>query len=109
MFDSYVFTTIMFLDYGKDSANNPTRAMSTPTAWPATGATRSRTRCPTKLFLARVPKNAVQDSGSWEFYAGDLAGGAKWTKQIKSKQPVLQDDRRIYKGGVTVELMRRCC
>lgn len=36
MFKDYVFTTIMFLDYGKDNGNSRT-AMSTPMASITTG------------------------------------------------------------------------
>ncbi|HET7081632.1 MAG TPA: DUF4185 domain-containing protein [Chloroflexia bacterium] len=98
MFDQYLFTTIMFLDYGKDGANNTfdtyVYAYGLDNNW--RDSFSDTVPDPTKLFLARVPKDGIQDRQRWEFYAGDLAGQAKWTADIKARQPVLQDDRRVY-------------
>lgn len=102
MFDEYQFTTIMFLDYDKDGQNNTfdnyVYTYGLDHNWRDSFV--NSVPDPTKLYLARVPKDRVQDRNSWEFYAGDLNGTAKWTKQIKSKQPVLQDDRRIYMNAM---------
>lgn len=98
MFDHYVFTTILFLDYGKDSADNTfdnyVYAYGLDNNW--RDSFSNSVPDPTKLFLARVPKDSIQDRQRWEFYAGDLNGNATWTTDIRSKQPVLQDDRRVY-------------
>jgi hypothetical protein len=98
MFDDYVFTTIMFLDYGKDSENNPTEeyvyAYGMDYNW--RDSFIDTVEDPTNLYLARVPKTSIQDRSTWEFYTGDLNGNAKWSKNIKSRKPVLQDERRVY-------------
>lgn len=98
MFDNYLFTTIMFLDYGKDGANNTfdsyVYAYGLDNNW--RDSFSDTVPDPTTLYLARVPKDSVQDRGKWEFYSSDLNGDAKWTTDIKARQPVLQDDRRVY-------------
>lgn len=100
MFKDHVFTTIMFLDYGKDGANNTfddyMYAYGMDHNW--RDSFNDVVTDPTKLFLARMPKDRIQDSSAWEYYAGDLNGKAKWTDpgDIAGRQPVLQDDRRVY-------------
>ncbi len=98
MFDHYLFTTIMFLDYGKDSANNTfdgyVYAYGLDNNW--RDSFSDTVPDPTKLYLARVPRDSIQDRQRWEFYSGDLDGKVNWTTDIKAKQPALQDDRRVY-------------
>ncbi|KAF0817530.1 MULTISPECIES: hypothetical protein [unclassified Cytobacillus] len=97
MFDDYVFTTIMFLDYGKDSENNSdgyVYAYGLDYNW--RDSFIDTVEDPTNLYLARVPKTKIQDRSAWEFYAGDLNGNPKWKKNIKQRKPVLQDERRVY-------------
>ncbi|MGI8587388.1 MAG: DUF4185 domain-containing protein [Chloroflexia bacterium] len=98
MFDHYLFTTIMFLDYGKDGANNTfdsyVYAYGLDNNW--RDSFSDTVTDPTKLYLARVPKDGIQDRGRWEFYSGDLGGKAAWTTNIQEKQSVLEDDRRVY-------------
>lgn len=97
MFDNYLFTTIMFLDYGKDSENNTdgyVYAYGLDYNW--RDSFIDTVPDPTGLYLARVPKDKVQDRSAWEFYSGDLNGKVKWTKNIKQKKPVLKDERRVY-------------
>ncbi|MFP5115369.1 hypothetical protein ACSU64_23750 [Bacillaceae bacterium C204] len=97
MFDDYIFTTIMFLDYGKDSGNNSdgyVYAYGLDYNW--RDSFIDTVPDPTGLYLARVPKTSIQDRSTWEFYSGDLKGEEKWTKNIKQKKPVLQDERRVY-------------
>lgn len=107
MFDEYQFTTIMFLDYGKDSQNNTfdqyVYAYGLDYNW--RDSFSGTVTDPTNLYLARVPKDKVQDRRSWEFYAGDRNGQAKWTGQITSKQPVLQEGRRIYSETLSAEAL----
>lgn len=98
MFDDYIFTTIMFLDYGKDSENNPSDeyvyAYGLDYNW--RDSFIDSVPDPTKLYLARVPKTSIQDRSTWEFYSGNLDGEEKWNKNIKQRKPVLQDDRKVY-------------
>jgi hypothetical protein len=98
MFDNHVFTTIMFLDYGKDSENNIfdeyVYAYGLDNNW--RDSFIDSVPDPTKLYLARVPKDRIQDRSAWEFFVGDLDGNEKWSKHIKHREPVLQDDRRVY-------------
>ncbi|MGG1675649.1 hypothetical protein ACIFOT_07840 [Neobacillus sp. NRS-1170] len=102
MFDDYIFTTIMFLDYGKDSENNSdgyVYAYGLDYNW--RDSFIDSVPDPTGLYLARVPKDSIQDRSKWEFYSGDLKGEAKWTKNIKQKKPVLQDERRVYSNTLS--------
>nr|AYQ73474.1 DUF4185 domain-containing protein [Cohnella candidum] len=105
MFKDHVFTTVMFLDYGKDGANNTfddyVYAYGMDYNW--RDSFNDKVTDPTKLYLARMPKDKIQDVSAWEFYAGNLKGKAKWTKagDIASRKPVLQDDRRVYTDRLT--------
>jgi hypothetical protein len=100
MFSDYQFTTIMFLDYGKDSGDNLfddyVYAYGLDYNW--RDSFNDVVEDPTKLYLARMPKDAVQDRSRWEFYTGDLNGKASWSVpgDINARQPVLQDERRVY-------------
>jgi hypothetical protein len=100
MFDDYVFTTIMFLDYGRDGVDNTfdeyLYAYGLDHNW--RDSFSDTVPDPTELFLARVPKDGVQDRSRWEFYTGDLAGRASWSApgDIDARQPVLVDERRLY-------------
>ncbi|ATB32768.1 DUF4185 domain-containing protein [Melittangium boletus] len=98
MFGDYVFTTIMFLDYGKNNAwntfDNYVYAYGLDFNW--RDSFDNSVSDPTKLYLARVPKTSILNRATWEFYKGDLNGNASWTPDIAQRKPVLQDDRRIY-------------
>nr|WP_144923435.1 DUF4185 domain-containing protein [Paenibacillus bovis] len=100
MFDNYVFTTVMFLDYGKDGENNTfddyVYAYGLDNNW--RDSFSDTVEDPTKLYLARMPKDGIQDVSKWEFYTGDLDGNAQWSEPgtIEDRKPVLQDDRRVY-------------
>lgn len=101
MFKDHLFTTIMFLDYGKDGANNTfddyVYAYGMDQNW--RDSFNDVVPDPTKLYLARMPKDKIQDASAWEYYAGDLNGTEKWTApgDIDGRKPVLEDDRRVYK------------
>src|SRR5437588_323470 len=90
MFPNSAFTTIFFLDYGKNYANaidGYVYAYGLDSNW----------RAQQELFLARVPNTQVQTRSSWQFYTGsDGSGNPTWSSDIKAKAPVLEDDRRIY-------------
>ena len=88
--EAYKFTTIFFLDYGKDSANaidGYVYAYGLDNNW----------RSQETMFLGRVPADKVQARKAWEFYAGTNVDGAPvWTTDITQKMPVLTDTRLLY-------------
>ena len=98
MFGNSVFTTIMFLDYGKNNAWNTfdsyVYAYGLDYNW--RDSFDGTVPDPTQLFLARVPKASIMNRAAWEFYTGDLHGNPAWSSDIHLRKPVLQDDRRIY-------------
>ena len=100
MFDDYVFTTVMFLDYGKDGENNTSDdyvyAYGLDNNW--RDSFSDTVPDPTRLYLARLPKDSVQNVDTWEFYVGDLEGEAEWSEpgKIEDRKPVLHDERRVY-------------
>lgn len=98
MFDDYQFTTVMFLDYGKGGADNTfdeyIYAYGLDNNW--RDSFTDTVEDPTQLYLARMPRDGIQDLATWEFYSGDLAGNAQWTTNMRARKPVLQDDRRVY-------------
>ncbi|GAA3850825.1 DUF4185 domain-containing protein [Streptomyces sedi] len=98
MFGDGVFTTVMFLDYGKDYANAPddyVYAYGLDHNW--RDSFNDRVPDPVDLYLGRVPKDAVTDRGAWEFVSGtDDSGEPTWSADIADRSPVLHDDRHIY-------------
>ena len=98
MFAGHVFTTIWFVDYGKNSehaTDGYVYAYGLDGNWRA--SFRDRVPDPTRLFLARVPKADLQKRSAWQFYAGSDAGGRPaWSGDIGKKAPVLEDGRRVY-------------
>ncbi|GAA3191535.1 hypothetical protein GCM10010451_46770 [Streptomyces virens] len=98
MFSDEKFTTVMFLDHGKDNANSPdgyVYAYGLDHNW---RDTFDPDPDPVDLYLARVPATSIQDRSTWQFYAGDSGGTARWTSSIDLRVPVLHDDRRIYRN-----------
>jgi hypothetical protein len=106
MFNNYKFTTLMFLDYGKNYENaidqyvyvygldNNWRDSFTHTV-----------PDPVDLYLARVPRTSVQDRSAWEFFAGlDDQGNPRWSTNIKDKSTVLHDERRVYSKLTSTEV-----
>lgn len=85
-----LFTTIFFLDYGKNSSNaidGYIYAYGLDNNW----------RSQQTLYLARVPASSIQTRSSWQFYIGSDAGGNPlWTSDITQKKPVLLDTRLLY-------------
>ena len=87
---AYKFTTIFFLDFGRNSNYAPAAyiyAYGLDNNWRAQKA----------LYLARVPKDGVQTHSAWRFYAGlDNSGNPVWSGDVTAKAPVLTDDRLLY-------------
>jgi uncharacterized protein DUF4185 len=87
---AYKFTTIFFLDYGKNSRNaidGYVYAYGLDNNW----------RSQQALYLARVPDGSIQTRAAWEFYTGaDAAGEPRWSRNILEKAAVLRDDRLLY-------------
>jgi hypothetical protein len=98
MFSDGIFTTIMFLDYGKGYANASdgyVYAYGLDHNW--RDSYSNTVDDPQDVYLARVPRNSVQDRASWQFYSGTGADGAPtWSSDIARRRAVLHDDRRLY-------------
>lgn len=104
MFTDYRFTTIFFLDYGKSYEN--VRVLSSDQAeyvyayglahnWRA--SFNDAVPDPTNLYLARVPKQSIQNRSEWEFFAGTTTDGQPtWHSDSAQREPVLHEERRIY-------------
>lgn len=88
--DAYKFTTIFFLDYGRDSIHAPddyVYAYGLDNNWREQKA----------LYLARIPRQTIQLRSAWQFYTGlDAHSRPRWSADISAKAPVLTDDRLLY-------------
>jgi hypothetical protein len=91
MFGDSAFTTLMFLDFGRDNSGaigGYVHAYGIDHNWRFS----ERVPDPTMLHLGRVPADRVQDRAAWEFFTGvDLSGSAIWSRDIRMRQPVLED------------------
>lgn len=98
MFSGGVFTTIMFLDYGKDYANQTdgyVYAYGIDHNW--RDSFSNVVPDPVDLYLARVPSGSVQNRAMWQFSAGlNTSGTPIWSTNIAARVPVLNDDHRVY-------------
>ena len=98
MFDNHVFTTIWFADFGKDSAwatDKYVYAYGLDNNW--RDSFDDSVPDPQDVFLARVPKDKIQDRKAWTFYTGtDSKGQPKWSGSVGDRYPVLHDGRRLY-------------
>lgn len=85
-----LFTTIFFLDYGKNSANAIDQyvyAYGLDNNW----------RSQQQMYLGRVLAGSIQTRSAWQFFAGtDSSGVPLWTSDITQKKPVLTDTRLLY-------------
>lgn len=103
MFDDGVFTTVMFLDYGKDYQHAPdgyVYAYGLDHNW--RDSFNDRVPDPVDLYLARVPRESVMDRAAWEFVSGlDASGEPTWSGDIADRSPVLHDDRHVYQDVYT--------
>ncbi|GAA4853441.1 hypothetical protein GCM10025787_41520 [Saccharopolyspora rosea] len=104
MFSDHVFTTIMFLDFGRSQENARVLGPEDAGFAYAYGLDHNWRQSysgtvpsPTALHLARVPRAAVQDRSAWRFYAGTGPDGApRWSPAVEDRVPVLRDERRLY-------------
>ena len=107
MFADHKFTTVMFLDYGKDNVNSPdgyVYAYGLDENWRDSFDPGPD---PYDVYLARVPKASIQDRATWQFYAGaDAAGAPRWAADINQRVAALHDDRRIYQNVGTANRPR---
>ena len=98
MFSDYVFTTVMFLDYGKNSENCPddyVYAYGMDYNW--RDSFTNQVIDPVDLYLARVPQAHVMDRTRWEFVTGTGTDGQPgWSGDITQRRAVLHDDRKVY-------------
>ncbi|WP_345962023.1 FG-GAP-like repeat-containing protein [Streptomyces sp. BRB040] len=103
MFGGGVFTTVMFLDYGKNYANAPddyVYAYGLDHNW--RDSFDDSVPDPVDLYLARVHKNSVMDENAWQYASGtDASGNPVWSADIARRQPVLHDDRHVYQDVFT--------
>jgi hypothetical protein len=83
------FTTIFFLDFGKNSRyaiDGYVYAYGLDTNW----------RKQQALYLARVPHKRVLNRASWQFYTGMRANRPAWSSDITRKAAVLTDTTIRY-------------
>ncbi|MFF4796580.1 FG-GAP-like repeat-containing protein [Streptomyces sp. NPDC001276] len=103
MFGGGVFTTVMFLDYGKNYANAPddyVYAYGLDHNW--RDSFDNTVPDPVDLYLARVHKNSVMDENAWQYMSGtDASGNPVWSTDISRRKPALHDDRRVYQNVLT--------
>lgn len=96
MFSDYVMTTLMFLDFGKDSENaidEYVYAYGIDNNWRFT----SKRLSPTKLWLARMPKAKVMDRSAWTYFAGTNDDGSpRFDAELANRKPVLEDATKLY-------------
>lgn len=104
MFTDGVFTTIFFLDFGRNG--RAAQAALGPQAagyvyaygmdgnW--RGSFSGAVADPVDLYLARAPKDAVQQRSRWEFFAGTNGEGPVWSPRLTERRSVLHDTRRQY-------------
>ncbi|MGH3505245.1 MAG: DUF4185 domain-containing protein [Nocardioidaceae bacterium] len=105
MFTDYRFTTVFFVDFGKDSEHavsalgpqDGSYVYAYGMDWSWRASNTGTVPDPTALFLARVRPHSVQDRSKWRFYTGtDHRGRPGWSSRIEDKAPVLADPLRRY-------------
>ncbi|GAA1588187.1 MULTISPECIES: DUF4185 domain-containing protein [Kribbella] len=92
MFSNHEFTTIWFADFGRGGASAPDGYVY---AYGLDGNWRDSfddtVADPQSVFLARVPRDEVQNRSAWKFYTG-----SGWSAKLADRKPVLTDTRRLY-------------
>ncbi|MDP8223198.1 MAG: DUF4185 domain-containing protein [Candidatus Lernaella stagnicola] len=90
MFHDHVFTTGMFLDYGRCNQyamDEYVYVYGLDYNWRYSEGYRS-----TKMYLARVLADRIPERDQWEFFTGLDGGQPTWSYDIEQKAPVLQDE-----------------
>jgi Domain of unknown function (DUF4185) len=104
LFTHWTFTTIWFLDFGRDSIEAE-RALGQADggylyAYGLDGNWRDSysgtVPSPVSVYLARVAPASVQDRSAWQFFTG-LSGGRPAWGPMAARVPVLTDTRRLYR------------
>ncbi|MGI8870188.1 MAG: DUF4185 domain-containing protein [Mycobacteriales bacterium] len=104
MFPNSRFSTLFFLDFGRNH-ENARRALGARDGdyvyaygldWNWRDSYGDVVQDPTRMYLGRVPRTAIQDRARWEFFAGADRGRPRWDSDIIAKVPVLDDPRREY-------------
>lgn len=86
---SYLFTTVFFLDFGKNYANAIDQyvyAYGLDNNW----------RDQTSVYLARVPRTSILNRATWQFYTGMRRDTPTWSRDITRKAAVLTDQTKLY-------------
>jgi hypothetical protein len=86
---AYLFTTIVFLDFGQNYTNATDRyvyAYGLDNNW----------RDQTAVYLARVPATSILDRSTWQFFAGMSGNTPAWSSDITQKVAVLIDQAVLY-------------
>ncbi len=104
MFTDHVFTTVFFLDFGRSGEHARVLGPEDSRYVYAYGIdynwrdpTDPALPSTTDLYLARVPKDRIQQRDAWHFFAGmDADGVPRWTPDIAARRPVLHDARTVY-------------
>ena len=100
MFTDHVFTTGFFLDYGRcqeHAIDEYIYVYGLDYNW-----RYSEGFSQTKMYLARVPREAIMDREAWEFLTAADGGATAWSADIADRVPVLEDDTlyRDDKSGI---------
>jgi hypothetical protein len=97
MFDNYRFTTLMFIDYGKNSVNaidSYVYVYGLDYNW-KDSFTHS-VPDPLDLYLARVSKTSILDRSTWQFFTGvDPDKNPTWSPDINARVSVLHHNRNL--------------
>lgn len=104
MFTDHTFTTVFFLDFGKAGEHARVLGPEDSRYVYAYGVdynwrdpTDPDLPSTTDLYLARVPKDRIQQRDAWRFFAGLGSDGTpQWTPDIAGRKPVLHDARTVY-------------
>ncbi len=103
MFSNYQFTTIFFLDFGKNNANaidSYVYAYGLDNNWHMSDGTVPN---PVDVYLARVTPENIQNRAAWQFYAGTTGSGLpQWTSNMDERVAVLHDEQHTPHGNTVI-------
>jgi hypothetical protein len=100
MFNNHQFTTIFFLDFGKDSVNaidSYVYIYGLDYNWHESDGTVPD---PLDLYLARATPENLQNRSMWQFFSGlDSSGAPTWATDLSGRAAVLHDAHRNAHGS----------